>query len=55
MDIYTKRKPVRGTRYGIGFKSKKQLPLIMIWKEWWWDGEVFDAQVIYSTRNLGVR
>ena len=55
MNIYTRKAPTNGTRYGLGFKSKQQLPLIMLWKEWWWNGEVCDAQVLYSTRNLGVR
>ena len=49
MNLYSSRKPVNGSRYGIGFKSKSQLPLIMIWKEYWGDGEVYDATVIYSS------
>jgi len=49
MNFYFKRKPINGSRYGIGFKSKKQLPLVMIWKEFLSEGEVCDACVIYSS------
>lgn len=49
MDFYSAKKPANGSRYGLGFKSSHQLPLIMIWREWWNDGEVTDARVIYSS------
>lgn len=49
MDFYSSKKPVSGYRYGIGFKSKTQLPFVMVWKEYWHDGEVYDATVIYSS------
>jgi len=49
MDFYSSRQPRNGLRYGLGFKSKTQLPLLMIWEERWADGEVYDARVIYST------
>jgi len=50
MDFYTKRRPVDGCRYGLGFKSKNQLPWVMIWKEWWYEGGIVDARVVFSTR-----
>lgn len=50
MDFYNRSKPVNGKRYGIGFRSKRQLPLVMIWKEYWRGGEVVHADVIFSTR-----
>ncbi len=34
-----------------GFKSKSQLPLFMIWREWWEDGEVVFAEVIFLLRG----
>lgn len=38
-----------------GFKSKKQLPLFMVWDELWEDGEVVHAWVVFSTRDyIGV-
>ena len=49
MDLFSAKAPVNGHRYGLGFKSKTQLPLVMIWREEWADGEVCDARVIYSS------
>lgn len=46
MNFYSKRRPMKGHRYGLGFKSKTQLPLLMVWKEWWRDGEVVHAEVL---------
>ena len=34
-----------------GFKSKKQLPLFMIWKEEWHNGEVSFAWVIFNSKD----
>ena len=39
-------------QYRIGFKGKNQLPLFMIWVEYWEsmdDNTVLDARVIFST------
>lgn len=33
------------------FKSKKQLPLFMVWDEYWHDGEVEYASVVFNTAN----
>ena len=42
---------VNGRIFGIGFRSKYQLPLLMIWEEWWNDKhEVEYAEIKYSTR-----
>ncbi len=35
-----------------GFKSDKQLPLLMVWREFWEQGEVVYAEVIFSSMNL---
>jgi hypothetical protein len=52
MDIYYPfKRPKNGVRYGLGFKSKSQLPLIMIWKEYISEGETLDAKVLYSSYN----
>ena len=38
-----------------GFKSKKQLPLFMIWEEDWQAGQVVGARVIFnSIRWIGI-
>jgi hypothetical protein len=34
-----------------GFKSKKQLPLFMVWDEEWQDGDVVFAWVIFNSRD----
>lgn len=34
-----------------GFRSKRQLPFFMIWKEEWEDGEVINAWVIFNSRD----
>jgi len=36
----------------IGFKSKNQLPLLMIWEEYWHAGEIVDGRVLFNTMNL---
>jgi hypothetical protein len=32
-----------------GFKGKDQLPLFMVWKEYWEGGEVVFAKVLFSS------
>lgn len=39
------------TRIRWGFKSINQLPLFMIWREYWVNGEVSFAEVIFSSRD----
>lgn len=34
-----------------GFKSKKQLPLFMVWDEHWYFGEVEYANIVFSTSH----
>lgn len=34
-----------------GFRSKKQLPLFMIWREEWYHGEVVYAWVLFDSRD----
>jgi len=41
----------RDIRRRWGFKSKKQLPLFMIWDEEWHEGEVVFAWVIFNSRD----
>lgn len=40
------------TKVKWGFKSHCQGPLFMLWREWWEDGNVVFAKVIYSTDRL---
>lgn len=40
-----------GTRVRFAFKSKTQLPLFMIWREFWVDGEVVYAYVLFNSMN----
>lgn len=35
-----------------GFKSKNQLPLFMVWREWWENGEVVFADVLFSSLDM---
>lgn len=43
------------TKLRFGFKGKNQLPLFMVWKEWWEDGDVVYAKVLFnSMRWIGV-
>lgn len=43
------------TRVRWGFKSKNQMPLFMVWREYWCDGEVVNARVIFnSIRWIGI-
>jgi hypothetical protein len=43
---------LRDIRLRYGFKNKKrQLPLFMIWKEEWYDGEVVYAWVVFNSMN----
>lgn len=49
MDIYSKAKPINGKRYGIGFKSKTQLPWLMVWEEYYFNGDVTHANCLFST------
>lgn len=40
------------TRVRWGFKSKTQLPLFMVWREYFDDhGEVVHASVLFTTRD----
>lgn len=41
--------PTSKTRWG--FKSKNQLALFMVWREWWHDGEVIYAEVLFTSRD----
>lgn len=34
-----------------GFRGKNQLPLFMIWREYWENGEVVYAIVVFNSRN----
>lgn len=34
-----------------GFKSRTQLPLFMVWREYWQDGDVVHVTVLFSTRD----
>lgn len=36
----------------VGFKGRNQLPLLMIWREYWYGGEVVGGDVIFNTMNL---
>lgn len=40
------------TKIRIGFKSKCQLPLIMIWEETWNGSEIIFARVLWRTPFL---
>lgn len=41
------------TKTRFGFKSKSQLPLFMIWREWLDnDGEVYDGKVLFTTSHI---
>ena len=43
------------TKIRFGFKSRKQTPLFMIWKEYWESGEViFAAVIINSVDWIGI-
>lgn len=41
------------TRIRVGFRSKRQLPLFMIWREDWEDGDVVFAQVLFLIEGPG--
>ena len=45
--------PSRGVflRRRWGFKSKKQLPLFMIWEEYWGGGEVRHANIVFNSKD----
>jgi len=34
-----------------GFKGKNQIPLFMIWDEYWDEGEVTYARVVFNSRD----
>jgi hypothetical protein len=42
------RRAMSGTKLRFGFRSKKQLPLFMLWREYWEDGVVVFAHEIFS-------
>ena len=37
------------TKIKWGFKSSRQLPLFMIWKEYWEQGEVVYGEVLFDS------
>ena len=39
------------TKLRWGFKSRKQLYLFMVWREYWEAGEVVHAVVLFSSRD----
>jgi hypothetical protein len=39
------------TRLRFGFKSKHQLPLLMVWREYWHGGDVVHATVLFNSRR----
>lgn len=47
--IYKKR--TNGVHRRWGFKSKTQLPLFMIWDEYWENGEVLNAMMVFNSRD----
>lgn len=36
------------TKLRFGFRSKRQLPIFMVWREYWFNGEVVFASVIFK-------
>jgi len=35
-----------------GFKKKReQLPIFMVWREWWKDGDITSARVLFNSMN----
>jgi len=36
------------TRIRFGFRSKHQSPLFMLWREYWWQGQVVYAKVLFK-------
>jgi hypothetical protein len=42
---------VQTTHRRFGFKGKHQLPLFMIWDEYWEDGKVVFARVVFNSMN----
>jgi hypothetical protein len=42
----------RGAIIRWSFKSPTQLSLFMVWREWWWDYDVYHAVVLFSTYDL---
>ena len=36
------------TKLRIGFRGKSQEPLVLIWREYWEDGEVVFARVLFK-------
>ncbi|QGZ14096.1 hypothetical protein PP939_gp233 [Rhizobium phage RL38J1] len=43
---------IDGIQLRIGFKSKRQLPWLMVWKEEWQNGEVVHAWVVFNSMDL---
>jgi len=39
------------TKRRFGFKSKTQLPLFMVWDEFWENGEIVHATVRFNSRD----
>jgi hypothetical protein len=42
---------IDGRQYRIGFKSKQQAPLFMLWCEDWHGGEIMHASVLINSRD----
>lgn len=42
---------VDGIQWRMGFKSKKQDPFFMIWKEEWCDGDLVYAWITFNSRK----
>lgn len=46
---------VDGDQIRLGLKSRNQVPLFMIWRERWIDGEIVHAWVVFNSRTwLGI-
>jgi len=43
---------IETTRIRFGFKSKRQLPLFMVWKEYYTNGKITGGSVLFSTLNF---
>ncbi len=42
---------MHNTRIRWGFKSKNQLPLFLVWREYLFDEEVLYAEVVFNSQN----
>lgn len=46
-----KREGFSGEKVCFGFKSKNQLPLFMVWREFWEAGEVVYGDVLFNSQD----